>query len=650
MDLSVVIVNYNVAYFLDQCLKSVFRSGKGIAMEVIVVDNNSVDNSLEMLQKNYPEVRVIANPKNVGFSKGCNQGIEVSQGRHVLLLNPDTVVEDQTFEQVVRFMDDHPDAGGLGVKMLDGQGRFLPESKRSLPTPAVAFYKIFGLSRLFPRSRTFNRYHLGYLDPDQIHEVEVLAGAFMLLRREALDKTGCLDESFFMFGEDIDLSYRLIKAGYKNYYFPKTRIIHYKGESTKKASLNYVYMFYSAMVIFASKHFTKKRAKVFSLVINSAIFLRASLAIMNRFIKKAIWPLTDALVIFAGFAFIKAAWEDFRFGPAHYPEEFLLFVVPFYIFVWLVAVYFSGGYDEPSKVYRILRGIFIGTAIILVVYALLPTNLRFSRALILLGAIWVVFSMLFTRSISRLFGIEKAHHESNRKKRIIIVGDGTEADRILQMIRQSGNTAFMGLVSTRDQKPDTEGYVGTLQQIDEIISIYRIGEVIFCAANMSSQDIIDQMAALNNRKVGFKIAPPESLYIIGSNTIDTFGDIYAININPVSSPANRRNKRLFDLLSSAFLLLALPVMLFLVYKPYGLVKNILRVISGSRTWVGYYPCEGSAKLPKLKKGVLFPGDPFQKKVIDLDTLCNLNNLYAREYHIENDFNILLRSFRNLGRN
>lgn len=238
----------------------------------------------------------------------------------------------------------------------------------------------------------------------------------------------------------------------------------------------------------------------------------------------------------------------------------------------------------------------------------------------------------------------------NRKKRIIIVGDGKEAERIVHMMRQSGNTAFIGLVSTLNQKPDSVGYVGVLHQIDEIISIYHVSEVIFCAANLSSQAIIDQMAALNNRQVGFKIAPPESLYIIGSNTIDTFGDIYAIDINPVSSVANRRNKRLFDLFAGVFLLVTLPVVLFLVNKPYGLVTNIFRVMAGRRTWVGYHPCESSARLPRLKPGVLFPSDPFHKKTIDQETLCNLNSLYAREYHTENDFNILLRSFRNLGRN
>jgi len=261
MKLSVIIVNYNVKYFLEQCLHSVRKSVKDVDAEVFVVDNNSVDGSVEMVREKFPEVLLIANKENTGFSKANNQAIERSKGEYTLLLNPDTLVEDDTFKKIVKFMDSHPDAGGLGVKMVDGKGNFLPESKRGLPTPSVAFYKIFGFSRLFPKSKIFGKYHLGYLDKDETNEVEILSGAFMLLRKSVLDKIGLLDETFFMYGEDIDLSYRIIQAGYKNYYYPEARIIHYKGESTKKSSVNYVMVFYRAMIIFAEKHFSQKNAK-----------------------------------------------------------------------------------------------------------------------------------------------------------------------------------------------------------------------------------------------------------------------------------------------------------------------------------------------------------------------------------------------------
>jgi len=650
MDLTVVIVNYNVQYFLDQCLKSVFRSGSKLSMEVFVVDNNSVDGSLEMIREKYPQVTLIANEENLGFSRANNQAIGLAKGRYVLLLNPDTVVEDDTLPRVVSFMNEHPDAGGLGVKMLDGKGRFLPESKRGLPTPAVAFFKIFGLARLFPKSKTFGKYHLGYLDQDKINEVDVLSGAFLLLRKQTLEKTGYLDEDFFMYGEDIDLSYRITQAGYKNYYFPDTRIIHYKGESTKKSSVNYVLVFYNAMIIFARKHFSKKNARVFSFLINLAVYFRAAIALFNRFFKKIIWPLIDALIIFGGFFFIKSSWEEQVFKGPHYPPEFMYFIVPAYIIIWLATAYFSGGYDKPLKVFRIVRGIGLGTVIILVIYALLPISLRFSRALILLGGAWALFSMLLSRSLLALLRRQSLRADETQSRRIVIIGDGQEAERVAQMIRQSGSSAFIGLVSLKNQKPLTGGYLGTIIQINEIIEIYHIDEIIFCAADMSSQVIIDQMSALKDQRINFKIAPPESLYIIGSNSIHTFDDLFTININAVNKPANRRNKRLFDILASGFILLTLPGNILLVKNPPGLISNLFNVLFGRKSWVGYHPVSNPGNLPKLKKGVLYPGDILRNKMLDQETLHNLNNLYAKEYRIENDLNVLYKGWRHLGRN
>ena len=310
MDLSIVIVNYNVKYFLEQCLHSVKQAIEHIHAEVFVVDNNSVDGSVAEIRVKFPWVQLIENRENLGFSRANNQAIRLAKGKYILLLNPDTVVEEVTFRKCIDFMESHPDAGAVGVKMIDGKGAFLPESKRSLPTPMVSFYKMFGFSSLFPRSRRFGKYHLGYLDPEETHEVEVLAGAFMFLRKEVLDRTGPLDETFFMYGEDIDLSYRITKAGYRNYYYPGTTIIHYKGESTKKGSLNYVKMFYQAMIIFARKHFSSRKARTFSKLINLAIYFRAALSLAKRFLQRAYRPLLDAALIFLGYMFALPIWEQ----------------------------------------------------------------------------------------------------------------------------------------------------------------------------------------------------------------------------------------------------------------------------------------------------------------------------------------------------
>ncbi len=290
MKLSVIIVNYNVRYYLEQCLHSLYRAIDSTETEIFVVDNCSSDDSLEMLRQSFPSVKLIASRENLGFAKANNRAIKASEAEYVLLLNPDTLVQEEAIRNMLTFMDAHPEAGALGVKMIDGQGRFLPESKRGLPTPMVSFYKISGLAALFPRSRRYGRYHLGWLDKEKIHSVEILAGACMLVRNEAIAKAGLLDEDFFMYGEDIDWSYRILKAGYRNYYFPPGRILHYKGESTKKGSLNYVYVFYKAMAIFAKKHFLGK-SFFYAILINIAIWLSGAFSFFSGLLRKSIYLL-----------------------------------------------------------------------------------------------------------------------------------------------------------------------------------------------------------------------------------------------------------------------------------------------------------------------------------------------------------------------
>ena len=278
-DISIVIVNYNVRSYLEQCLLSVRDAVRDLRYEIFVVDNASSDGSEHYIPPRFPEVKYIYNTENTGFARANNQAIRQSRGRYVLLLNPDTVLGESVLTESCRFMDEHPDTGALGVKMLDGSGAFLPESKRGFPSPWVSFCKVFGLSRIFPRSRCFGRYHLRYLDENAVNTVDVLAGAYMLLRRDVLDKCGLLDEAFFMYGEDIDLSYRVTLAGAVNSYLP-LRIIHYKGESTKKESIRYVRVFYEAMLIFLKKHYPRNRVNRF--FIKTAIYLRASAAVTRR--------------------------------------------------------------------------------------------------------------------------------------------------------------------------------------------------------------------------------------------------------------------------------------------------------------------------------------------------------------------------------
>ncbi|MFC2100893.1 glycosyltransferase family 2 protein [Bacteroidota bacterium] len=653
MKLSVIIVNYNVKHFLEQCLYSVRKASQRTDTEVLVIDNNSVDGSVKMIKERFPEILLIENKENLGFSKANNQGIRKASGEYILLLNPDTVVEDDTFEKTIAFMDQHPEAGGLGVKMFDGKGRFLPESKRSLPTPAVAFYKISGLSKLFPRSRTFGRYHLGFLDKEKVHEVEVLAGAFMLLRKEVLEKTGLLDETFFMYGEDIDLSYRIAKTGYKNYYFPEARIIHYKGESTKIHSVNYVYVFYNAMIIFARKHFSKKSARTFALLINIAIYLRASVALLSRYLRNAFLPLIDAIIMFGGIFLIKEYWEYFIFqSGGSYPLEFIIIAVPAYIFIWIFSVYLNGGYDIPIKLNKNVQGMIVGSIIILVIYALLSESYRFSRALIILGASWGIVSIIITRFVLHKLKIKRYRLGISENRRFVVVGEKEEAGRVTELIRKSYvNPGFIGLVNISEENTKDEGFIGVITQISDILEIYKIDELIFCSKDLSAQRIIDTMSDLQHKEVDFKIAHPESLSIIGSNSVNTTGDLYITEINSINNTRNKRNKRSFDIILSLIFLLSYPISLFVVKKPLRFLLNIFIVLLGQKSWIGYKVTNDTEMftLPKIKKGILFPVDAYKNKTITNTAIYKLNMLYARDYKVMNDLSIIYNGFSSLGR-
>ncbi len=641
MDLSVVIVNYNVRHFLEQCLYSVFRANRHIESEIFVVDNNSVDGSSAMVREKFPKVKLIENKENFGFSKANNQALRLASGKYCLLLNPDTIVEEDTFVKCINFMESHPETGALGVKMIDGKGKFLLESKRSLPTPIVAFYKIFGLSTLFPKSKTFGRYHLSHLNSNETHPVDVIAGAFMFIQKKAISRVGLLDEDYFMYGEDIDLSYRLIKAGYKNYYFPETTIIHYKGESTKKSSINYVLIFYRAMIIFARKHFNPKNAQILIIFIQLAIYIRAFLSISKRLLSRLYQPFIDILLIFSGFSFIVPLWEKYKFGTIdYYPKEFFAYAVPVYISIWIITIYFAGGYEKPLRLRKIFTGHLVGTLIILSIYALLPENMRFSRALILFSSIWGMFIIFLHRLILYSIGFKDYELAINRKIRQVIVGLMDEAKRVAQMIRSThlapdiiGFVAPVGLKSS--------DYLGDTSQLSEIIMFHNIDEIVFCAANISSIEVINCMIRISDLPVSIKIAPPESHSIIGSHSVYTAGDLYDLNFNSIGKYRNRLLKRLFDLTASIIIIILLPF-LFPFLKNFRLtLKDAIKVIFYGKTWVSYHPASNSSILPSLKSGIYNPSWDLNESGIEIIEKNNIE--YASDYKPGNDLIILWRN-------
>ncbi|MBA4239934.1 MAG: glycosyl transferase family 2 [Sphingobacteriaceae bacterium] len=646
--LSVVIVNYNVKHFIEQCLFSVLKASENIACEVFVVDNNSVDGSVTLIQEKFPQVNLIVNKTNTGFSVANNQALKIANGEYVLLLNPDTVVQEDTFSKILAFMDVHPEAGGLGVKMLDGQGNFAPESKRGLPTPEVAFYKMFGFARFFPKSKRFGKYHLSYLSENELSEIDVMSGAFMLIRKTVLDKIGFLDETFFMYGEDIDLSYRIKKAGYKNYYFPDTQIIHYKGESTKRSSLNYVVIFYKAMAIFSNKHFSGSNAFWFNALIHLAIFLKASLALLSRFFKAFTVPIIDFCVITFGLFFIKNIYQqNTGIDGDIYSEKLLSVAFPLYALAWIIMVYFNGGYDKPIKLLKIGRGVLVGTVFILMGYSLLPESLRFSRALILLGTSWALVCFIVTRLLYHFLKLKSYSLSSAKTKRIAIIGEEQEFDRVSGLLKEThANPGFVGFVSAEVNGVHNPSYIGKINQIDEIIKVHQINEIIFCAKDISSQFIINNMLTLVSSGVDFKIAPPESLSIIGSNDVDTAGDLYVIDVNSISKSNNKRNKRLLDIGVSILAIVFSPVLIFIQDNKSNYFLNCLNVLFGFYSWVGYGKISDKS-LPEIKRSVLYPSMLLEKEIVaNKIKLANLR--YAKDYKIEKDIIIIWKCRKQLG--
>jgi len=646
--ITIVIVNYNVRHFLEQCLISAIKALDGLAGEIIVVDNNSVDGSVGMVIEKFPNVQIIANKKNVGFSTANNQAIKIGRGEYILLLNPDTVVQEDTFSKIISYMDAHPNVGGLGVKMIDGKGNYLPESKRGMPSPMVALYKLSGLTALFPKSKTFARYYMGHLSENETHEVDVLAGAFMLLRKEALDKVGLLDETFFMYGEDIDLSYRLQQGGYSNVYFADTQIIHYKGESTKKGSLNYVFIFYQAMQIFAEKHFSHGAAKMYAYVINLAIWLRAGLSIIKRMANALLLPMVDFAVLFGGMYYLKIYWEqNHRFiQGGGYPAAFMHYAVPAYILVWLAAIFFSGGYNKPTRTTKIWRGLLAGTLTILAIYGLLSEEFRFSRALILLGATFGFVALPGWRYLFQLVFRKKILSDTIQAKRALIIGSQDEFERIKQMLMQTGvDSDFTGWVDIHEDAHRDS--LGNQNQLLEMVNIYRINEVIFCAKDLSSSEIMRLMAELQPLQTEIKIAPPESLFVIGSSSINHQGEWYAVQVNTIAQTANKRVKRTIDVCFAAIFIITSPLLVWFQKSAAVYFKNCFWVLSAKKSWVGYYEVDDAHQLPKIKAGVLNPASHLTLTKLDAETKKRINFMYAKEYSYLLDLEIIFKNLRNL---
>lgn len=628
--LSVVIVNYNVRFFLEQCLESVYSSyttasSGDFRIDVTVVDNNSVDDSLTMLSQRFPQVKVIANKENVGFAKANNQALKQATGDYILLLNPDTLVETTTFSTCIDFLDQHPECGALGVKMVDGKGNYLPESKRGFPTPATSFYKLSGLIKLFPHSRKIGAYYMGHLPDNEINSVEILSGAFIMTTREALDKVGLLDESYFMYAEDIDFSWRFILAGYKNYYLPTTRIIHYKGESTKKGSINYVYTFYNAMAIFSKKYFSGKYARLFNALIHLAIWCRASLSFLKRLLKGVALPCLDLLVAFAGFLALKQVWAVHHLNVNYYPDEYSYVILPLYVLVMMVTAFFYGGYDKPLKIGRLLKGMTLGAVVLLIFYSMLDESRRYSRAILLLGSLWTIISSAGIRGILSLMGLDGYTIGAKKKRATIIVGSDEECTRVANLYNDLK-------LAPKQMVPLM---VSNKHQLADMVSFYKAEEVIFCSRDITTADIISLMTNAQLKNVDYKIIAEGNDYLVGANSITSRADIYAEELNSITSATNSRFKRLIDILMSLLFIILSPLMILFQKRKKDYFPDTYSVLIGKRTWVGY----------AAKQGIFSPAD--MVGVVNRQDKEMIELRYARNYHITTDLAIIWKNILNI---
>ncbi|MEY3597616.1 MAG: hypothetical protein RL521_38 [Bacteroidota bacterium] len=629
MKLSVIIVNYNVQYFLEQCLMSVQKALVGISAEVFVVDNVSKDDSVKMVQTRFPEVVLIANKENVGFSRANNQAMRLATGEYILLLNPDTLVEEDTFRRCIDWMDAHPQGGGLGVRMVDGSGKFLPESKRGIPYPMTSFYKISGLYRLFPKSSTINHYYLGHLSEMENNEVEILSGAYMFMRKKTLDEVGLLDEDFFMYGEDIDLSWRILKGGYKNYYLADTRIIHYKGESTKKGSLNYVYVFYQAMDIFAKKHFSNANAGGFSLLLQLAIWFRASLSFCKRIVSTLSFPVADLLLTLSLWWMVKNLYSDST--GILIPNSIAIPAFAVTGLFWTIQAWLQGLYDQPLKPNKTWMAIGKAAIYVLLIYSLLPETWRFSRLLIMAGSLIAMLVFWLNRK-AWLWWKERGKVTA---KNIVVVGSDGECKRVLTLMNLLDGTAF-DRWDIEDFKQAVSG-----QTLSAKVRIEKITEVVFCAKDVSSESIIAAMSQLSNSGVEMKIAPPETYFLIGSQSIDGIGSQVMVDINSISLPENKRKKRLLDILTSLFVLLFFSMIALLGKWRGHYFKDAFQVLLSKKTWVGYrHKIEG---LPVMPEPVILI---YSDELSD-DQKMKQSMLYAKDYSVQNDLRVLLKTFFNL---
>jgi O-antigen biosynthesis protein len=670
-DVSVIIVNYNVREFLEQALGSVQRATGDLTVETFVVDNNSVDGSSEMVRESFPDVHLIGNEENVGFARANNQAIRRARGRYLLILNPDTLLQEDTLRTLVAFMDARPDAGATGCRILNPDGTFAPESRRAFPTPTVALYRMVGLSHLFPRSRVFGRYNLTYLPADQVCEVDALSGSCMMVRRDALLRPravpagsngapaeasfdhpaggGLLDESFFMYGEDLDWCYRIQQAGWRIFYTPETQIIHYKGESTRKGELRYVKLFYGAMLQFADKHFAGRHSRAVASLIRAGIFTRAAASAAGKAARGLQVPLTDLVIVLAIAGLAGMAWS--ALAAAAFPALYYQLVAPVTALAAVAGIAVMGGYQRRShrSAHRIrlaLSGLLVAFLVVASVLFFLP-DLAFSRATLVLTFLGAAIALPAWRLV--------VNRHRYGQRRGLLVGAHPEAHRLQSLLNRKLDPPLrlMGYVSDEPGASVDVALLGPTRHLRDLVRLRQIDDVIFAANSLSNTQILGMMRSLRDLPVQLKILTEGHDRIIGKASVDDLStplrEAEAF-VAPVRSPVA---SRAFELLVATICLGLHPlVRLALIVRPgsadlrrlsaFG--SRLPSVIAGRRALVGF---DATGPHPPaawgLRPGVVSILDTLQQRPSGIVDAHRAYWFYARNQSATLDLEILLRA-------
>lgn len=616
---------------------------KGIDSEIIVIDNKSSDGSEAFFTGRFPEVKFIYNTQNKGFGAANNQGLRIAAGKYILFLNPDTLLPEDCMRKCVHFLKSKNDRASLGVRMIDGAGKFLKESKRAFPDPITSFYKLSGFAALFPRSKTFARYHLGHLNEKETHRVDVLAGAFMMIPRDILKKTSGFDEDFFMYGEDIDLSFRMQKAGFVNYYFAGTTIIHFKGESTKKGSLNYVKMFYKAMSVFVAKHYKSSRGNIFNLLIQIGILLRGAVSTVARFLKWIGLPVIDGLTIFVCFWGVKKFWVLYLLPYLVYDHRFLLITYPTFTIFFLLTSYYSGLYDSGYRQARLNRAVLISALVLFTAYALVPASTQFSRGMLLSSIFMAFIVMSAVRLLLLASGIIHKRGKDLRE-RTAVAGGPEEFNKVLEIFRYSNRQdEVIGRIGL---DCDSGKLLSTWGNHMMLLKSGALDKIVYCKGQLTYKDIIGSLQTLpHNLHAAFFTTGCSS--IIDSGNSDKAGDFETKKGNyNLDDPIKIRTKRLFDVVLSGFFLLTFPVYFVIKKRPLQFFTNCAQILLNRKTFVGY--ATPAAELPSLKKSILTStGLPSYKNILPIRALARADKIYAKYYSVFTDMRFIYYGFRNL---